>query len=195
MSYERVGSYDGPLQAMADKLQWLSFKWLPGDYGTTPQDLLEVRDAYQEKLSEAIPGEWVRSMLVAIKPGGNIRMHNDIPPKDSERFHLVLATNDRCWNFHDGDWQQLDLGGIYNRRPAQATRIYQLGVRPCGSTSLSTPSEGRDDMEADPDSARDGAAAWRAVARHDGRRVPRGRESLCRGERLPATIPTRLGLL
>ena len=29
------------------------------------------------------------------------------------RYNVVLQTNQRCWNFHDGDWQQLELGGIY----------------------------------------------------------------------------------
>jgi hypothetical protein len=54
-------------------------------------------------------------MLVALRPwGGNTPMHVDELEREGlARYHLVLQTNDRCWNFHDGDWQQLELGGVY----------------------------------------------------------------------------------
>lgn len=113
--YERVGTYEGktPLQELGDRFLEFDVAWAPSEYGTTVEHLTQVRDAYPE-LADVLPGDWYRSMLVMIRPGGNIRMHKDVPEADGlTRYHLVLATNDDCWNYHDGDWQQLELGGIY----------------------------------------------------------------------------------
>ncbi len=117
--YERVGTYDGriPLQELANRLDSFDWWWSADDYhyGTTTEHLVAVRDAYKPDLGEIIPGDWAYSMLVGIKPnGGMIRFHHDLKQREElVRYHLVLSTNDKCWNFHDGDWQQLELGGIY----------------------------------------------------------------------------------
>jgi hypothetical protein len=114
--YERVGTYEGstPLQELANRFLQFDVAWSPSDYGTTVEHHTLIRDAYRAELADVLPGEWFRSMLVLIRPGGNIRMHKDVPEGDGlTRCHLVLQTNDRCWNYHDGDWQQLELGGIY----------------------------------------------------------------------------------
>jgi aspartyl/asparaginyl beta-hydroxylase (cupin superfamily) len=59
-------------------------------------------------------------MLVVLRPGGNIGMHVDVPEAEGlTRYHLVLSTNDRCWSYHDGDWQQLESGGIYTVDPTR----------------------------------------------------------------------------
>lgn len=114
--YHRVGSYQGktPLQELGDRFLQFDVAWTPTDYGTTVEHISQVRDAYRAELADVLPGDWFRSMLVAIRPGGNIRMHQDVPEAPGlTRYHIVLATNDRCWNYHDGDWQQLEPGGIY----------------------------------------------------------------------------------
>ena len=36
---------------------------------------------------------------------------------DADRFHLVIQTNPDCWMLHDGQWQQLEPGGIYTLDP------------------------------------------------------------------------------
>lgn len=117
--YHRVGSLEGPLQEMADRFLRFDVAWTPSDYGTTTEHRSECRAAYPE-LAGVLPGDWLASMLVLIRPGGNIRMHVDVPEREGlTRYHVVLATNDRCWNYHDGDWQQMELGGIYTVDPTR----------------------------------------------------------------------------
>jgi hypothetical protein len=109
--YHRVGTYEGrtTLQELADRVILLEVEWEPSGYGVVKS----IGDVYPE-LASVLPGEWVSSMLVLIRPGGNARVHRDARAReDIERFHLALQTNDRCWNLHDGAWQQLELGGIY----------------------------------------------------------------------------------
>jgi hypothetical protein len=116
LDVQRVGTYEGstPLQELANRFLQFDVAWSPSDYGTTVEHQKLIRDAYRAELADVLPGEWFRSMLVLIRPGGNIPMHKDVPEGAGlTRCHLVLQTNDRCWNYHDGDWQQLELGGIY----------------------------------------------------------------------------------
>ena len=116
--YERVGTYDGkiPLQELAERLKSFDVSWADDyGYGTTTDHLVAIRDAFKPDLADVLPGEWAYSMLVIVKPAmGSIRFHRDVQQREGLiRHHLVLQTNDRCWNFHDGSWQQLELGGIY----------------------------------------------------------------------------------
>lgn len=116
--YERVGTYAGnvPIQDLADRLRSFDIAWADTyGYGTTTDHLVAVRDAFRPDLIEALPGEWAYSMLVILKPGmGSIRFHRDLKQREGlVRHHLVLQTNEHCWNFHDGIWQQLELGVIY----------------------------------------------------------------------------------
>ena len=119
--YEWVGSYDGksPLQEMADRLASFDVAWAPDGHGTTTEHLTLIRDAFKADLDVVLPGDWAYSMLVSLQPnGGSIPIHTDLPLRDGlVRHHLVLQTNDRCWNFHGGHWQQLELGGIYTVDP------------------------------------------------------------------------------
>lgn len=116
--YRRVGTYAGkiPLEELAARFPSFDVAWAPDGHGTTTEHLKLIRDAFRDDLDDAIPGVWAYSMLVALRPeGGNVPMHIDPRPDSTDllRHHLVLQTNDRCWNFHDGDWQQLEAGGIY----------------------------------------------------------------------------------
>jgi len=114
--YHRIGTYDGrvPLSDLAKRFLDFDVAWTPSDYGTTLEHRAEIRDGYRDELAGVLPGEWVASMLVLLRPGGTIRFHTDVPEREGlTRYHVVLATNDRCWNYHDGSWQQLELGGIY----------------------------------------------------------------------------------
>jgi hypothetical protein len=119
--YERVGNYDGkiPLQELASRIASFDVAWAPDGHGTTTDHLIAVRDAFCADLADALPGEWAYSMLVALQPnGGSIPLHRDLPQRAGLlRHHLVLQTNPACWNFHGGDWQQLELGGIYTVDP------------------------------------------------------------------------------
>lgn len=114
--YERVGTYAGKksLGEIADQAKTFDVAWAADGHGTTTEHLTMVRDAFAADLAETIPGVWARSMLVMLAPGGNIPVHRDLPlAAESVRYHLVLTTNPRCWNYHDGGFQQLEEGGVY----------------------------------------------------------------------------------
>ena len=132
--YERVGTYDGkvPLQELASRLDAFDVAWTttPGNYGTTVEHLGSIRDAFAD-IAEAVPGTWAYSMLTILPPGGFIPFHRDVPPGSGlERFHLVLSDNERCWCFHAGDWQQLDLGGVYRMDMTGEHASINLGETP-----------------------------------------------------------------
>ncbi len=111
--YERIDTYNGStrLQALADRLGLHAINWSSTGYGTAPG----VLGAFRDELQSSIPGEWARAMFVVMQPGGTIPSHVD--DQYEERYHLVLQTNEDCWHFHDGDWQQLELGGVYRVNP------------------------------------------------------------------------------
>lgn len=120
--YHRVGTYAGrvPLQELADRIGQFEIAWAPTDYGTTVDHFIAVREGFEPDLQDALPGVWASSMLVVIRPEGHIRFHVDVPQAPNlERYHVVLQTNPRCWNYHDGVWQQLDAGGIYAVDPTK----------------------------------------------------------------------------
>lgn len=115
--YERVGTYDGrvPLQVLADRLMTQELSWAGSDYASTAEHKVNVKSAVYDDIKDVLPGKWVYSMIVVILPGRSIGPHIDVGDYVGlERRHLVLQTNDRCWNLHDGEWQQLELGGIYS---------------------------------------------------------------------------------
>src|SRR5689334_13345040 len=45
-----------------------------------------------------------------------IPLHCDAPISGT-RFHIPLQSNDGCWSLHDGLWQQLEVGRIYEMDP------------------------------------------------------------------------------
>ena len=115
--YKRAGWYGGkvPLQKLAERAASFDVAWSPSRYGTTVEHLALIRDAYQDEFGPYIPGKWAYTMLVLIKPeGGAVPIHRDVPQKAGLlRHHVVLQNNEHCWSYHDGDWQRLDLGGVY----------------------------------------------------------------------------------
>src|SRR5262245_60446031 len=101
--YERLGTvWERP------QLEF-SLIWNPPGWGSGPTTL----DTFQGR-------RVALAMVVGIKPGGHIPFHRDNPAAENglgttrlDRQHVVLETNPHCWNFHDGVWQQLDVGVIY----------------------------------------------------------------------------------
>lgn len=92
--------------------------WNPPGWGSVKVDL---------------PG-WDLAMLMGIKPGGYIPFHTDHPAEENglsgkvlQRYHLILRTNSKCWNFHAGDWQQLEVGGVYQMDPTKEHASINLG--------------------------------------------------------------------
>ena len=113
--YKWTGSYDGPvpLKTLAERLESFVIAWAPSGYGTTTEHG-SLGDVFPE-LRPYVQGEWPYVMGIVVKPsGGAIRLHKDTPSSTGvRRHHVVLQTNPACWSFHDGEFQQLEEGGIY----------------------------------------------------------------------------------
>ena len=83
-------------------------------YGSTSDQHELVREAFYPDVGHLFPGAWPYSMVVTLAPNGTLPPHKDGPLKTGcQRYHLVLQTNENVWQLHDGDWQQLEAGGIY----------------------------------------------------------------------------------
>lgn len=50
--------------------------------------------------------------VVALSPSCQLVQHCD-PPIRGTRHHIPLRLNPDCWVFHDGVWQQLEVGRAY----------------------------------------------------------------------------------
>lgn len=90
----------------------------PADFDTQGYKLTAIPESDWSDIREvvSIPGEWESVRLISIKPGGMIHLHTDPRPDGqavTTRYHIVLATNPYCWNYHDGSVQHLKLGGVY----------------------------------------------------------------------------------
>lgn len=59
-----------------------------------------------------------RLAFVALYPSSQIVAHAD-PPIHGIRHHIPLQLNPGCWVFHDGTWQQLEVGQDYTMDPTQ----------------------------------------------------------------------------
>lgn len=131
--YERVGTYEKDMQPLVDQTQRLRMHVNKRGYATTYMDQERSRALFQPLLSEVFPGEWSFAMVSLIVPEGHIHMHTDEEPEreGSQRLHLVLQSNTRCWNYSaDAGWQQLDQGGIYTFDPSIEHASVNLGSEP-----------------------------------------------------------------
>lgn len=109
--YQPVGIFTGDgraFLAFVDRVTWNPPGW--GSYSGA--DL------------KALWPEAALVLLLALRPGSWIPFHTDHPAEENglsgvalRRTHVVLATNDRCWQFHGGTWQQLTAGGLYVMDP------------------------------------------------------------------------------
>lgn len=71
--------------------------------------------------------EWSSASVVALYPSSQLVAHSD-PPLVGRRYHVPLVVNDRCWSFHDGTWQQLVEGHVYEMNPTQVHGAVNWGV-------------------------------------------------------------------
>lgn len=110
--YKRVGDVD--VTGLAELAQQFPISD-SSLYDLVDGRLLPVEEAFRPYLGHMFPGEWKFCFLVILEQGGSIEPHKD---KDElPRYHIVLATNDKSWSYHEGDWQQLELGGVYRMDP------------------------------------------------------------------------------
>ena len=59
-----------------------------------------------------------RFAVAALWPSAQIVAHRDAPIAGI-RHHVPLQMNAGCWVFHDGTWQQLEVGKVYRMDPTQ----------------------------------------------------------------------------
>jgi hypothetical protein len=65
-------------------------------------------------------GEFASAVVhvVALYPSSQLVAHSD-PPVTGTRYHVPLVVNNGCWSFHDGTWQQLEVGTVYEMDPTK----------------------------------------------------------------------------
>jgi hypothetical protein len=64
------------------------------------------------------PRTVVQTAVAALYQSRQISGHTD-PPVPNERYHIPIQSNADCWVFHDGVWQQLELGRCYAMDPTK----------------------------------------------------------------------------
>lgn len=116
--YRLIGRYDGELEPLLNLVSRLSPSKGGTGYTCTPPPA--TAELYRPLLAAVFPGDWTRSFLAVIWPNGSIMPHakdGEVIADGSIRYHLVLKTNEHCWSMHDGGWQQLEEGRIYEFDP------------------------------------------------------------------------------
>lgn len=128
--YEEVGKYSGCARELANLAGSLSPERKPEGYATTDCD--RTLALYFPLLSITFPGEWKQCFLAILWANGTIPIHQDGDTQDgkSERYHLVLQSNQWSWTLHDGCWQQLEEGGIYRMNPVKTHAAVNWGGEP-----------------------------------------------------------------
>ncbi len=82
----------------------------PGGSRITP-----IKDAPFELLGIDMPG---KAMFVVLYPSSQLVAHRD-PPIPDLRYHVPIIVPPGNWVFHDGLWQQLVVGNIYQMDPTK----------------------------------------------------------------------------
>lgn len=86
--------------------------------GSRGTDSAETCRVYQAVLQDVLPGPWHLARLFLLGQGSHIHLHADAPIQGT-RYHLPLQCNPDCWVVHDGTWQQLDEGQLYQMDPTR----------------------------------------------------------------------------
>ena len=116
--YKFVKQYSGNLESLLSLVPQLSPS--PGGTGYTCTEPRFTHDVYYPFLKDIFPGTWTRCFLAIVWPNGSIMPHyggGEVIADKSQRYHLVLQTNQDCWSMSANDWQQLQAGGIYAFNP------------------------------------------------------------------------------
>lgn len=111
--YEKVGQYRGDLNPLYELSSLPEYRDKPTGYQATDtsQEAL-IEELFRPHLELVFPGNWGKLMIVRLLPNGHLPVHSD-GPIAGKWHHLVLQNNEHCWNYHDGNWQQLEVGYIY----------------------------------------------------------------------------------
>lgn len=130
MSYIRVGTFNGPLEPLVHRALKIEKQASSTGYEATSDQTALLYEAFKDDLSQ-FPGPWEFSMIVLVNTHGHLPVHADgAMPAGVRRYHLVLQTNPRCWYFHDGEWERLEAGGIYELDPTRDHGAINWGPEP-----------------------------------------------------------------
>lgn len=92
----------------------------PGPGGSSMTDDTSTRAILDRTaVQHFVPLPWQWITVVALYPSSQIVAHRDPPAAGTVRYHIPLQTNDDCWCFHGGVWQQLPVGQIYSMNPRE----------------------------------------------------------------------------
>lgn len=125
--YVLTGRHSNP-RALAELAPRLEPKRSAEGYATTDRE--RTRALFAPLLGDVFPGEWHHCALAIIWPNGTIPPHEDGASEFRQRFMLVLQSNPGSWVWHDGDWQQLEEGGIYTADPSKTHAALNWGSEP-----------------------------------------------------------------
>ena len=80
----------------------------------------ELTRPHLDMVAMAIPPPWIWVTFVSIASSQQIVAHTDPPlARGLRRYHIPIQTNDNCWVFSNGTWQQLKEGQVYRMNPAE----------------------------------------------------------------------------
>ena len=127
--YQMIGTYSGDLKALLEAARKLPMDRESQGYSSTSNEHAKVEQVMRPLLSGLFPGKWPYAMVVAVHPNGMLPPHEDtVLTAGVERYHIVLQTNPLAWCMHDGDWQQLEHGGIYTMVCQQVHAAVNWGI-------------------------------------------------------------------
>ena len=113
--YKHLGDYRGDLVALNELYRKAG----------------NVKELFEPVLKGVFPGAWVSNMLVSLDPRTTLSVHTDPPlHAGTYRYHLVLRSNPWSWVWHDGEFDQLHVGGIFVMDPAKQHFSVNAGEEP-----------------------------------------------------------------
>lgn len=90
----------------------------PGPNGSRMSDYTETTAIFRGATFNPLPGRIQLATFVALYPSSQIVAHCD-PPIQGRRHHFPLLLNPHSWVFHAGEWQQLEIGRVYQMDPSE----------------------------------------------------------------------------
>ena len=94
--------------------------------GHRTTDMVATKAICYPYFKTLIPGRWMNSILVLLFPHSKLPEHSD-SNSNRIRHHVALQTNPGVRYFHDGVWQQLELGVIYTMNPSKTHAAVNKG--------------------------------------------------------------------
>jgi len=88
----------------------------PGPGGSRISEPILTKRLFAEAIGDLVYKEY-QSTVIALYPSSQLVAHRD-PPIKGIRHHIPLQLNPGCWVFHDGLWQQLEVGCVYTMDPS-----------------------------------------------------------------------------